>query len=150
MKNIIVIALLLIALKVNAQNTKFEVLKVFVSPTLELSEENTDIYLPIKSINEIAIQKADSIIAISKQNIASALALSTQYKNIYITVDNHTIIKITDLNDTVYSGLWQVFMPKGKGYIQRNGVLFEVNDYINNIIGNPNKYNRKMFLINKK
>ncbi len=150
MRNIIFTALLLIGAAVQAQNTKFEILKEFVSPTLVLKKENTNVYLPIKSIKKLAAMQADTTITLTKQNIEKALDLAKQYKTVFITVDNHTIVKIIDFNNTVYSGLWKVSAPMGKGYIQQKGILAETKDHVNKIIGKPRKYERKMFLWKEK
>lgn len=103
---------------------------------------------PILAFNKIATEKANKIIEFDKTNIESALAEASQYKICIITVKNYTLVKIIDFNDKLMSGSWGIKLPKGKGYVLKKGELNEKNDYINNIIGTPKNFKRKMFLFN--
>ena len=103
---------------------------------------------PILAFNEIAALKANKIIEFDKTNIENALAEAEKYKTCIITVKNYTLVKITDFNNKLMSGSWGIKLPKGKGYILKKGELNEKNDYINNIIGTPKDFKRKMFLFN--
>lgn len=146
MKKSILLLFVLVSFTVGAQNTKLEVLKEFLAGTIQLNNENVELGQPIISINELAEQKADKTITLTKENIESALAEAKGYKTCIITVGVHTIVKIVDFDDCSPSGAWGACMPMGKGYIQKAGVLTEVRDYIKNIIGRPATQERKVFL----
>ena len=83
---------------------------------------------------------------LTKENVDEILEIAKEYKSCYITVGIHTIVRITNLEDCSPSGAWGTRMPKGKGYVQRAGVLNEKVDYIKNIIGRPDSQTRKVFL----
>jgi hypothetical protein len=138
----------LIGFSVNAQNTKLEVLKEFVSGVVDFKDEFADLGQPIRTINKLAEQQADKAMDLTKDNINECLELAKSYKTCIITVDVHTIIKITDLEDCSPSGAWGASMPMAKGYVQKAGVLNEKNDYIKNIIGRPGADSRKIFFFN--
>ncbi|RUT78724.1 hypothetical protein [Ancylomarina longa] len=146
MKKSIVFIFVLMGFTLSAQNTKFEVLKQFVSGSINFKAESIDRAQPILSINAIAEEQADKTIDLTKENIAQALETARSYKACFITVGIYTIVKITNFDDCSPSGAWGVCMPMGKGYIQKAGVLNEKKDYIKNIIGRPGNQTRKLFL----
>ena len=146
MKKSLVLLFILIGFSLSAQNTKVEVLKEFLSGTVNLNEDAIDLGQPIITINEKAEQQADKTIELTKENIKETLELAKDYKTCIITVGVHTIVKITDFDDCSPSGAWRACMPMGKGYVQKAGVLNELNDYIKNIIGRPGSQERKVFL----
>jgi hypothetical protein len=94
----------------------------------------------------LASKKADKVFDLTKENIAEVLAEAKNYTTCIITVGVHTIFKVTDFADCSPSGAWGACMPMGKGYIQNEGVLTEVRDYLKNIIGRPGSQERKVFL----
>lgn len=146
MKKSIFILFMMFGLALNAQNTKLEVLKEFLKGTIQLDVGNVDLGQPISSINKLGANKADKVIDLSKENIAEVLAEAKNYSTCIITVGIHTIVKVTDFDDCSPSGAWGACMPMGKGYIQKAGVLNEVQDYLKNIIGRPGSQERKVFL----
>ncbi|WP_421921221.1 hypothetical protein [Marinifilum sp.] len=146
MKNSIVILFLLIGFSLSAQNTKLEVLKEFVSGTINFNDEFADLGQPIMTINKLAEAQADKTIELTKDNIEETLKIAKSYKTCIITVGVHTIVKVTDFEDCSPSGAWGACMPMGKGYVQKSGVLNEKKDYIKNIIGRPGSQERKVFL----
>lgn len=146
MKKSIVILLVLIGFSLSAQNTKLEVLKAFVAGSINFNDEFADLGQPISTINKLAEQQADKTVELNKENIKETLNLAKTYKSCIITVDVHTIVKITNFNDCSPSGAWGTCMPMGKGYVQKSGILNEKNGYIKNIIGRPGSQNIKAYL----
>ena len=76
---------------------------------------------------------------------AGSALLEAQGKTCIIIVENHTIVKFSDIKKCNYSGSWGMCMPYGEGYIQ-NGGLKSTNDFINNIIGKPDAQKRVMYI----
>ncbi|MDQ1771653.1 hypothetical protein GQR60_13510 [Labilibaculum sp. A4] len=146
MKKSILILFVFVGFALSAQNTKVEVLKEFLKGTIQLDAGNIDLGQPIFTINELATSKADKVADLTKENVAEVLAEAKNYSTCIITVGVHTIVKVTDFEDCSPSGAWGACMPMGKGYIQKAGVLSEVNDYLKNIIGRPGSQERKVFL----
>lgn len=146
MKKSIVILFVLIGFTLSAQNTKIEVLKQFLKSEINFENASIDLGQPIASISELAKDQAAETIALTKDNIKDVLQKAKEYKSCYIIVGVHSIVKITNLEDCSPSGVWGTCMPKGKGYVQRAGVLNEKVDYIKNIIGRPDSQMRNVFL----
>lgn len=102
---------------------------------------------PIVKFQELAANEASEVMSISKDNIEDVLSKAKQYKNCVITVKDHTIVKITDINDCKQSGSWAACMPYAEGFIKK-GDLVPQEDYINNIIGLPNSQERTAYFFN--
>lgn len=136
-------------LVLNAQTSKKELIAQMFSDVMVLSDASIDDQLPIVSINEIAMVKADKAAEVTKDNLSDLLAEAKNYKTVYMTVGKHTIVKITDLNDCQASGAWGTCMPKGEGYVQK-GELQAREGYINFIIGIPDSQKRMMFMFKVK
>lgn len=96
---------------------------------------------PISYFENLAKQSASETIDISDDNIADVLATAKNYTHCVIIVEDHTIIKITSLEDCKQSGSWGACMPMAEGYIKKGDLEFQ-EDYINNIIGTPDNQNR--------
>lgn len=146
MKKSIFIFLVFLSVTLSAQNTKVEVLKEFLKGSVQIEAGAVDLGQPILSINDFATAQADKTLVLTKENIAEVLAEAKTYSTCIVTVGVHTIVRVTDFDDCSPSGVWGVCMPMGKGYIQKSGVLTEVNDYLKNIIGRPGSQERKVFL----
>jgi hypothetical protein len=129
-----------------AQETKSDLLKSFLSEVITIESSDLSAHEPITRVAALAAQKAAKQITLAKENIAEALADAKTHKHAIIIVENHTIVKITDLDDCSQSGAWGACMPAGTGYIQRSGQLNEKEGYINNIIGIPDSQQRTMYL----
>ncbi|WP_370226914.1 hypothetical protein [Mesoflavibacter sp.] len=99
---------------------------------------------PIKAFKTKATNLATEVVKLNKDNIKDALTKAKDFKNVVITVDNHTIVKL-DVNDCKPSGAWSACMPKAEGYIKKGDLAYQ-NDYANNIIGLPDNQERLMFL----
>lgn len=99
---------------------------------------------PIETFKTKATNVATKVIKLNKDNIKDALTKAKNFKNVVITVDNHTIVKL-DVNDCKPSGAWSACMPKAEGYIKKGDLVYQ-NDYANNIIGLPDGQERLMFL----
>ena len=121
-------------------------LQEFLGNSITIDTATVNKNEPIATVSELAASSAAKSIEINKDNIASALLEAKEYNTCLIIVDNHTIVKITDLTDCIQSGGWATCMPKGTGYIQRKGALNKEEGYINNIIGIPDDKKRTLFL----
>ena len=99
---------------------------------------------PIETFKTKATNLATEVIKLNKDNIKDALTKAKDFKNVVVTVGNHTIVKL-DVNDCKPSGAWSACMPKAEGYIKKGDLAYQ-NDYANNIIGLPDDQERLMFL----
>lgn len=111
--------------------------------SLEVDTSNN----PIEAFKTDATNQAGNVITLNKDNIKDALNEAKRFKYAVITVANHTIVKLMDLNDCKLSGAWGVCMPKAEGYIKKGDLIYQ-NDYANNIIGLPDNQERLLFLFN--
>ena len=107
-----------------------------------LSDTNKN---PIVSFSELATEMAEGSIELNKDNITTALEQLKDHSIGVIVVENHTIVKLTSLEDCQKSGSWGTCMPKGEGFIKK-GELNYKSDYINNIIGIPSSKKVTLFL----
>jgi len=110
------------------------------------SLEDTSNGNPIDNFMAAANENNAKIIVLTKENVTSSFAKAKDYKHAYLIVKNHTIVTIPDFTDCKPSGSWGTCMPMGIGYIKK-GAMQPKEDYINNIIGRPNK-DQKLVLIN--
>jgi hypothetical protein len=124
----------------------------------ETSASSTNIYLsdiksfsntedgnPIEKFQALAEQSAVQKIDITKENFATALQTAAGFKHIYITVENHTVVKIKDLTNCQHSKSWKTCVPYAYGYIKKGEMLYE-EGYANNIIGIPDSQQRTLYL----
>lgn len=109
--------------------------------SLEASESKN----PIVEFQKLAQDAAAKTMKFDKSNISNLLTQAKDYKYLVITVEDHTIVKITNLEDCNNSGSWGACMPHGEGYIKK-GKLVSQDDYINNIMGRPDDQKRQAFL----
>ena len=130
-----------------AQTSKEEIMKDFLTGILNLENQELNAQQPIISINELAKEKADKTIILSKENAEAALKEAKAFKYCILTVGKHTIVKITDFENCSPSGAWGTCMPFGEGFIQK-GELIPQKDYIKNIIGRPDSQTRTLYLFN--
>lgn len=100
---------------------------------------------PIVSFNAFGKAQADKTITITKSNIKTALEEAKNYSHAIITVKDHTIVKIKDLNNCKNSGVWATCIPFAEGYIKKGSLNYK-EDYANNIIGRPDAQERLLFL----
>ena len=132
---------------INAQEqTKAETLKTFLSGVLTFQAEEINQHEPLITIRELAASDADKTIRLSKDNIGTSLDELGNYSDAIIIVGKHTIARITDADDCQQSGAWDACMPKGKGFVQKQGKLIEHDNYINFIIGVPDSQERTLYL----
>ncbi|MFC0876746.1 hypothetical protein ACE01N_09130 [Saccharicrinis sp. FJH2] len=129
----------------NAQTSKKETIAKLFTGVMVMSDANLDDQLPIQSVNELAAEKADKTAEVTKETLPDLLKEAAGYSAVFMTVGNHTIVKITDLKDCQASGAWGTCMPKGEGYVQK-GELQPKEGYINFIIGVPDGQVRKIFM----
>lgn len=99
---------------------------------------------PIVLFQSAAENKADKVMTISKENIEEVLTTAKDYNNLVIITGDHTLVKVTDVENCKPSGSWAACMPFGSGYIKKGALSFK-EDYINNIIGLPDSQVRKAY-----
>lgn len=117
----------------------------FNGDILNLDDSLMDSRQPINAIASLAKRDADKTINLDPENIAQALEEAKSYAEAIIIVGNHTVVKITDFNDCKKSSSWKTNMPYGKGYVQNKG-LNKCSDYLNQLIGQPDKQTRVLYL----
>lgn len=117
----------------------------FNGDILNLDDSLKESRQPIKAIASLAKRDADKIITLDPANIAQALEEAKNYAEAIIIVGNHTVVKITDFNDCKKSSSWKTNMPYGKGFVQNKG-LNKCSDYLNQLIGQPDKQPRVLYL----
>ena len=100
---------------------------------------------PIVSFIDAAKQSADKSTNLTKENINDLLVEAKEYSYCVITTGDHTIVKITDIEDCKQSSSWGACIPYAEGYIKK-GDLIKQADYMNNIIGRPDNQERMIFL----
>ena len=151
MKQILtIIAGMLMLASLNAQEqTKAETLKSFLSGVLTFQADEINQHEPLISIRELAASGADKTIQLNKDNIGTSMDELGNYNDAVIIVGKHTIARITDSDDCRQSGAWGDCMPKGKGFVQKQGKLIEHENYINYIIGVPDSQERTLYLFKR-
>jgi hypothetical protein len=110
-------------------------------------ESDTNIN-PIIAFKELAEEISDTKMVVSKKNIKKVLIKSKKYSNCVIITGNHTIIKIISFDNCQPSGSWEACMPLVEGYIKK-GKLNYKKDFMNNVIGAPDKQERVAYFFNK-
>lgn len=126
--------------------------------TIEEQEDHVSLFLnqfqkfgqktegnPIETFTAHAERDADKRMELTKGNIEDALKTAQKFNYAVVVTENHTIIRLVDFEDCQQSGSWGACMPKGKGYIKR-GEMESQNDYINNLMGKPDKQKRVLYL----
>ena len=118
----------------------------FLSETNSL--ENAEISSPITAFIKVAESTAVKTSELTKENIQDLLTEAKSYKYMVVTTGNHTLVKVTDMDQCLNSGSWGVCMPYGEGYISRQGNLEFKQDHLNNIIGIPGGQKRMVYFFN--
>jgi hypothetical protein len=108
------------------------------------SDTNTN---PIVAFKDLAEEIAEDKIVVSKKNIKKVLIKSKEYSNCIIVTGNHTIVKIISFDNCQQSGSWKACMPTVEGYIKK-GKLNYKKDFLNNVIGIPDKQERVAYFFN--
>jgi hypothetical protein len=108
------------------------------------SDTNTN---PIVTFKELAEEMAEDKIVLSKKNIKKVLIKSKEYSNSVIVTGNHTIVKILSFDNCQQSGSWKACMPKVEGYIKKRKLNYK-KDFMNNVIGKPDKQERVAYFFN--
>ncbi|MCE7992418.1 MAG: hypothetical protein HEP71_10570 [Roseivirga sp.] len=103
---------------------------------------------PIILFTNLAPEVAAEQKELTSDNVQEILAEAKSFKHLVIIIGNHTIVKVTDLEDCRQSGSWGTCMPMGEGYIRRQGALEFQQDYLNNIIGIPGSQTRTVYFFN--
>ena len=150
MKNIIAITFTLLIFSCSSdvekkptEITNSIVIADFLTDISSLEKMNSK--TPIADFEALATKMADKVLEIDKDNLAAVLTEAKGYSNCVIITGNHTIVKIVSFDDCKPSSSWGACMPFAEGYIKK-GELVAQEDYINNIIGRPDKQTRTVYL----
>ena len=108
------------------------------------SDTNTNAIVAFK---ELAEEIAEDKIILSEKNIKKVLIKSKEFSNCVIITGNHTIVKIISFDNCQQSGSWKACMPTVEGYIKK-GKLNYKKDFMNNVIGIPDKQERVAYFFN--
>lgn len=106
--------------------------------------ENAEVKNPIASFSELADDQAIDKMDLDKKSIADLLEKAKEFSHTVIIVEDHTIVKITDLSDCTKSTSWGACMPLCEGFIKKGDLIKKV-DYLNNIIGLPDGQKRTAY-----
>ena len=126
------------------QVQKNTVTKFLINVKLLESDTNTN---PIVAFKDLAEEISVDKIVVSKKNIKKVLIKSKEYSNCVIVTGNHTIVKILSFDNCQQSGSWEACMPTVEGYIKK-GKLNYKKDFMNNVIGKPDKQERVVYFFN--
>lgn len=99
---------------------------------------------PILEFKKTADATATRSRSFNKKNIQALLDDAKTFSHCAIIVEDHTIIKINDYYDCKQSSSWGACMPICEGYIKKGELQFQ-KDYLNNIIGLPDKQKRTIY-----
>ena len=143
MKYVLLMLFLVAALSAHGQS-KVEKISDFLDSIINFEEASFNEHNPIITIHSMAAEQADEVEQITESNIREILEKGRQFSHCLITVEQHTVVLVTDWENCKQSGSWDTCMPYGKGFIQR-GELESHEDYINNIIGTPDAKRRTAF-----
>lgn len=146
MKFVSLLTMISLVLSLSPASQDTDIVTAFLENTQSLA--SADAPRPIAVFKGQAAAKAAKQADLTKDNIATILEEAKSYKHLVILTGNHTLVKVTDLEDCRQSGSWGTCMPKGEGYISRGGNLEFQQDYINNIIGIPGSQSRTAYMFN--
>jgi hypothetical protein len=99
----------------------------------------------IAQFEKLAIAAADEKIALTAENIEMSIANAKNYSHAYILLGSYTIIEITDFKNCEFSKSWNICAPKGRSYTKKGNLVYDA-DYINNLMGVPDKRSRVLYL----
>lgn len=119
-----------------------------VNTFLKNPEALADFEHPIQRFKEEATKKASTIIDFNKDNLGSILKEASGSAKTYVfLVADHTLVKLTDINNTKRSGSWGLAMPLVSGYIKKKteGMVYQ-EDYMNQLIGIPDGQTRIVYI----
>ena len=139
------IILCLSGISVIAQISNDSLIKEFTKEISFISGIDLDIGMPIKTINRVFKESADLKMLLTPATIENAMTKAKNFNYAFITVNDHTLLKITDYANCKDSGYWQYCMPLGDAYIQKKGKLIKMSDYLNNIIGIGSEKTRTIY-----
>ena len=149
-KNIVTSFLLIIgsilACESGTDNPEKNIVNNFIENVISLEEDTNK--NPIASFKIMANTMADEKIVFSKGNIDNVLIRAKDFKHCVISVENHTLVKIENIDDCQQSGSWKTCMPTVKGYIKK-GELNYKDDFMNNVIGTPDNQERIAYFFEK-
>ena len=143
MKQVLISLFLMAALSAHGQS-RVEQISDFLDGIINFEEAGFNEHNPILTVNSLAAEQADEVMQMTESNIGEILEKGREFSHCLITVDQHTVVLITDWDNCKQSGSWNTCMPYGIGFIQR-GELESHEDYINNIIGTPDAKRRTAF-----
>jgi hypothetical protein len=106
-------------------------------------KKNEQTSIPI--FEKLANDGADRKIILNKSTVKEALEIARGYSKSYILLGSYTIIEITDFKDCNFSKTWDLCAPKGRSYTKKGSLHYEV-DYINHLMGTPDKRTRVLYV----
>lgn len=142
----------LAAVMISCNHQSVEATKQEVQTAKEFLEDLSSIKNldePIRAYLKGAEKTANFKNKFTKSNAEEMLSKAREYSDAVIVVEDHTVVKVTNLADCQESLSWGACMPMGEGFIKKNGKLIEQKDYINNIIGLPDNSKRTIFFFNQ-
>jgi hypothetical protein len=134
------------ACKSRSDNTKSNIVNDFIADVKNLEKDTNK--NPITEFKKLADRKADEKIVFTKENISKVLSKARDFKHCIIATENHTLVKIENIDDCQQSGSWKTCMPTVKGYIKKSKLNFK-DDYMNNVIGTPDGQERIAYFFAK-
>lgn len=134
---------------IDAQNTLVKKDKNSTIVTDFLKDINSlqEVKDPINQFQIEATKSALKSINLTKENVKEVLKEAEKYTFLVIIVENHTIVKVTDISNCQDSGSWACCMPYATGFIKRGNLEYK-EDYCNNIIGVPGTQKRVAYFFN--
>lgn len=116
-----------------------------IRDVLKYEPSQLEIDEPIKVVLELAASQAEKSFSLTKSNVSEVVSEMKNYPVCLIIVGHHTLVRITDAQDCSKSTSWGCCMPQGTSLTQKDGKMVRRRDYINSIIGQPDKQSRKVF-----
>jgi hypothetical protein len=126
----------------NAENVIVARFLTDISSLVDNSEKGKN---PIPTFIEEAKQTSDNWHLLTKENINDLLVKAKKYSHCVITTGDHTIVKITALENCQQSASWGACIPFAEGYVKKDNLVHQAN-YMNYIIGKPDAQERIIFL----
>ena len=117
----------------------------FLKDTSTLERANFD--QPLEEFITYASEMAQEAVVLDVNSMSGFIEKGSSFKYAVIVVENHTIVKIEDFTNCKTSSSWATCMTFGEGYVKKGNLVFQ-KEYINNIIGRPDRQKRMGFLFN--
>ena len=126
--------------KAETEQSKKEVSIDFLKDLKSLKDVEDPINTFVSGAESIAVNKEE----FTKSNAKELLNNASAFAHAVIVVEDHTIVLLSNIDDCQQSLSWDACMPKGEGYIKKGDLEYH-DDYINNIIGQPDNSKRIIY-----